>query len=139
MDRIFERTEWKPEESTGKHSQSSLALIGEVPSPAPLEMFVVKQASFCGVLNHAAKHSGMEDWDIADQIHISHGYMSKFMRSVGEQWAKRLVRFMRVTKSIAPLQWLADQMGCDVVIRHAVSAELAEARAKLAELERRYA
>jgi len=99
-------------------------------------MFVVRQATFSGVLNHSAKHSGMEDQEIADKIHISHGYMSRFMRGVGQQWAKRLIAFMRVTGSLAPLQWLADQMGCDITVRNVISAELAAARARVAELER---
>jgi hypothetical protein len=136
MDCTFHPTEWKPQETTGKHWQQGLPLIGEVPQPAAtLESFVIQKATFSGVLNHAAKHSGMEDWDIADKIHISHGYMSKFMRSVGQQWAKRLIAFMRVTGSLAPLQWLADQMGCDITVRSAMSAELAAARARVAELE----
>ncbi len=68
-------------------------------------------------------------------IHISHGYMSRFMRGVAQQWAKRLVAFMRETRSIAPLQWLADQMGCDVVqsTRFRLSWSW---RARVAELER---
>ena len=138
MDRSFERTEWKPQETTGKRTQAGLPLLGEVPQPvATLDPQVVTRASFSGVLSHAAQHSGMEDCDIADKIHISHGYMSKFMRSVGEQWAKRLIRFMRITGSLAPLQWIADQMGCDVTVRSVMSAELAAARAVIAEHERR--
>ena len=137
MDRNVHPTEWKPRETTGKHWQADLHLVGEVPSTtATLEPFVIKRATFSGVLNHAAKHSGMDDQDIADAMPISHGYMSKFMRGVAEAWVKRLIRFMHITKSLAPLQWIADQMGCDVVIRHAISAELAQARARVAELER---
>lgn len=136
MDRSFDRTEWKPIASDGKHTQVPMPLLSEVAQPVHLEMFVVRQATFSGVLNHAAKHSGMEDQEIADRIHISHGYMSRFMRGVGQQWAKRLIAFMRTTQSLAPLQWIADQMGCDVVVRNAISAELAAARARVAELER---
>lgn len=136
MDRSVYPTEWKPKASAGNHTQVGMAFLSEAPSPAPLEMFVVQQATFSGALNHACKHSGMEDWDIADKIHISHGYMSKFVRNVGQQWAKRLIAFMRVTNSLAPLQWIADQMGCDITVRNAISAELAAARARVAELER---
>lgn len=141
MDRTVAPTEWKPEASAGNHSQVGLALVGEVPRQHMLEMTVVQRASFSGVLNESCKHSGMDDHEIADRIHISHGYMSKFMRGVGQQWAKRLIAFMRVTNSLAPLQWMADQMGCDLTVRSAVSAELAAARARVAELERngRYA
>ena len=137
MDRSLHPTEWKPQETTGKNWQASLPLIGEVPKPRPMEQTVVHRLTFSQALLDAAKHSGMEDWDIADRIHISHGYMSKFMRSVGQQWAKRLVAFMQVSGSLAPLQWIADQMGCDISVRHVLSAELAAARALIAEHERR--
>lgn len=136
MDRIFAPPEWKPQATAGNRSQADLALIGEVPTLHLLDLPHVRHATFNGVLNEAAKHSGMEDQDIADKIHISRGYMSRFMRGVGQQWAKRLIAFMRVTNSLAPLQWLADQMGCDITVRNAVSAELAAARARVAELER---
>ena len=45
--------------------------------------------------------------------------------------ALRVVRFMRVTGSTAPLQWLADQIGCDVVVRDVSSARIRELEAEL--------
>jgi hypothetical protein len=47
--------------------------------------------------------------------------------------ALRVVRFMRITGSLAPLQWIADQMGCDVVVRDVSTARI---RALEAELNR---
>ena len=137
MDRSFHPTEWKPQETAGKSWQSSLPLIGEVPTPVHQDPALVRRFTFRQALRDAAHHSGMEDADIAEKIHISSGYMSKFMAGVGEQWAKRLLKFMRVTQSLAPLQWLADQMGCDLTVRHVLSAELAAARALIAEHERK--
>ena len=136
MDCTFDPTEWKPQASAGNHSQVALALIGEVPRAQLLDARVVTRSTFNGCLNEAVRHSGLEDQQIADRIHISHGYMSRFMRGVGQQWAKRLIAFMRETGSLAPLQWIADQMGCDITVRSAMSAELAAARARVAELER---
>lgn len=138
MDRSFERTEWKPLASTGNHSQVSLPLIGEVPRSQSLDAAFVARATFNGCLNEAVRNSGLEDQEIADLIHISHGYMSRFMRGVAQQWAKRLIAFMRVTNSLAPLQWMADQMGCELTVRSSISAELAAARSRVAELERKY-
>lgn len=48
--------------------------------------------------------------------------------------AKRLVAFMRVTHSLAPLQWMAEQMGCDVVMRDTRAAEVAALKERLREL-----
>ncbi|QRF55329.1 hypothetical protein [Variovorax paradoxus] len=108
------------------------------PAGEVLELELIERAGFSRTLSEAAMHADLDHYQIADRIHISHGYMAKFMRGVGEQWAKRLIAFMRVTNSIAPLVWLADQMGCDVTVRHKISAELAAARAKVAELEQRH-
>lgn len=61
--------------------------------------------------------------------------MSRFLRSVGQQWAKRVVLFMRRTNSLAPLQWLANEMGCDVVRRDSRAAEVAALISRLQELQ----
>lgn len=70
-------------------------------------------------MSEAARHSQLEDRQLALRVGISDGYMSKFMRHVGTQWAARLVSYMRETNSIAPLQWIAHQVGCEVSIRDA--------------------
>lgn len=137
MDQSVALTEWKPQASAGKHwtvAQPAPALGPESPL-ATLEISVLIRVTFSGALNEASKHSGKEDWQIADEIHISHGYMSKFMRGVGQQWAKRLVAFMRATHSIAPLQWIAHQMGCKIEVPSELSRQLEQAKANLARLE----
>lgn len=137
MDRIFHPPEWKPEASAGNHSQAEMPFLAEVQAAQVLSPAVLSRASFNGCLNESVRHSGMEDQEVAERIHISAGYMSKFMRGVAYQWAKRLVAFMRVTNSLAPLQWLAHQMGCRLVMENDVARALAEARARVADLERR--
>lgn len=126
MDHSFAPTEWKPKASAEKHSQVGMPMLGLVPSPALLDEGVLTRVSFSGALNEAAKHCGKEDQEIADEIHISHGYMSRFMRGVGQQWARRLVAFMHATNSRAPLQWIAHQVGCDVVPRTAREVRIRE-------------
>jgi hypothetical protein len=126
----------QPQATGGKRSQSEMPILAAVATMHTLDACVISQASFSGYLTAAAHHSGKEDQEIADEIHICHGYMSRFMRGVAQQWAKRLIAFMRVTQSLAPLQWMAEQMGCDLVVRARLSAELAAARARVAELER---
>lgn len=138
MGRSVEQFEWKPEASTGNRSQEQkeMGLIGPVAEPSVLPGVLLTRISFSGALNEAAKASGMEDWEIAEKIHISAGYMSRFMRTVGQQWAKRLVAFMRHTNSRAPLQWIAHQMGCEIVLKDSRAAELASLRTRIQELER---
>lgn len=136
MDRIFQPTESKPEATAGNRTQPGLSLLGVVPGLVPLAADVVARASFTGVLSYAVMQCGADDQDLADKLHISKGYMSRFLKEAGEAWAKRIVRFMRETGSLAPLQWLADQVGCDVVPRAAASARIRELEAELTALRR---
>lgn len=132
MDHSFPLAEWKPQAIGEKHSQ--VPALGPESLPAVLDAALLARVSFSGALNEATKHSGKEDWQIADEIHISHGYMSRFMRGVGQQWAKRLVAFMRATHSVAPLQWLAHQMGCRLEIPSELQRRLEQAQAEVARL-----
>lgn len=135
MDCSFAGTEWKVKASAGKHSQ--VEVLGPESAPTLLDAFVLVRASFNGALNESVRRSGKEDQQIADEIHISAGYMSRFMRGVGQQWAKRLVAFMHATNSRAPLQWLAHQVGCEVVLKDSRAVEVAALMARLKELEGR--
>jgi hypothetical protein len=120
-------------------SQRPLSIHGEAPPPvvfSVLPLAVVAGSSFSQVLQFAAHASGRDDEDLARAICICKGYMSRFMRAVGQQWAKRLVAFMRETGCVAPLQWMAHQVGCELVLRDGRAAEVAELRARLLELER---
>lgn len=139
MGRTFPPIDRQPQASTGKHSQAGLHILSEVSHPHQLAAAHVAKATFNGCLTAAAQHSGLDDHEIADQINICHGYMSRFMRGIAQQWAKRMVAFMRTTQSLAPLQWMADQMGCDVVLRAGQAARIAELQAELAQLTRRQA
>lgn len=130
MDHSFQRVEWKPEASAGKHSQ--VEELGPESAPTLLDDFVLVRATFNGALNESVRRSGKEDQAIADEIHISPGYMSRFMRGVGQQWAKRLVAFMHATNSRAPLQWIAHQVGCEVVLSAPRDAEIRRLEAELA-------
>lgn len=134
MDRTVHPLEWKPEATAGKRTQAGMPFISAVEPPHVLAEALLLRVSFSGALNEAAKHSGKEDQEIADKIHISHGYMSRFMRGVGQQWARRLVAFMHQTNSRAPLQWIAHQVGCEVVARDVRAAEVATLRARLREM-----
>lgn len=93
--------------------------------------------SFASALADAIRTAELEDMEVADRIGISHGYMSRFLRRVGDEWASRLVRFMVVTNNTAPLQWLANEMGCDLAPRAGQAARIAELQAELAALTRR--
>lgn len=138
MQPTVHRIDRQPQATIGNHwqGQGDLPLVGIVPALQMLPLDIVRRATFSGTLAEAARHSGLDDHEIADAIHVCHGYMSRLMRTVGQQWAKRIVAFMRHTGSLAPLQWLADQMGCDVAPRAQASARIRELEAELQQLRR---
>ncbi len=140
MDRSLGRIDRQPQATAGDYSsQRHLSIHAAAPPVQALQVLpegVLTGATFSQVLQFAAQFSGRDDEDIAEALAICKGYMSRFMRGVGQQWAKRLVAFMRETDSLAPLQWIALQMGCDVVLRDSRAAEVAALRARLQELER---
>jgi len=138
MGQSFARSEWKDRDSRGKDStdQGHLALIGEVPSPIPADSSFISAASWVGVMRYAAQRSGDDDFEIADDVGISHSYMCKVLKGTAGLYGPRLVRYMRRTQSLAPLQWLADQVGCDVVLRSKQSARIAELESALRDAKR---
>lgn len=80
-----------------------------------LPLDLIARMPINGTLYEAARHSGKDDCDIAADMQISTGYMSKFMRGVFEQWAMRFIEYMRSTGSLVPLQKIAHEMGCALV------------------------
>jgi hypothetical protein len=135
MDRSLCPVDRKPEAITRNHWQVADAAppLGPESPPTLLEPSVLARVTFSGALNEAAKSSGKDDLTIADEIHISAGYMSRAMRGIWQAWAKRLVLFMRATNSRAPAQWIAHQVGCDLVVRSSREARIRELEQALVE------
>ena len=130
-------TEWKPEATAENHSaQRSFPLLSEAQSMPWVVMpdQVVTGMRLSAILGYAAQHSGLDDQELAKKLSISKGYMSRFLRGVAEAWAKRLVRFMKETNNLGPLQWMAHQVGCEVVQKDSRAAEIAALQARLIEL-----
>lgn len=136
MDRSLWRGESKPQATAGNPTQLGLPILCAVGAPRAMDARAVSAADFSGVLAFALMQTGMDDSYFAERLHISKGYMSRFVREAGEAWAKRLVRFMRETESLGPLQWIAHQMGCEVVQRSSKEAEIAALEQQIAELRR---
>lgn len=141
MSSSLSRQQWKQEETTGAHSQLSMRLLTEAPKSEPKEMRLLPLASvqawsFSENLQHAVLESGMGQDSLARRTNMSKGYMSKFLTNVGEAWAKRMVGFMAETGCLAPLQWMADAVGCDVSRRQVWISEADRLRAENESLKR---
>ncbi len=104
MDRSIRRGESKPQATAGNHTQLGLPMLCEVSKPRAMEESAVRAAGFSGVLTFALMQTGMDDSYFAEKLHISKGYMSRFIREAGEAWAKRLIRFMRETGRVSLLR-----------------------------------
>lgn len=125
-------------ESKGDLQREMPFLAAVKPPQAAPEEFITR-STWEGAIRYGAQRSGMDDFEIAEDLHISPGYMSKVMKGTAGLYGNRLVRYMRITGSLAPLQWLAEQMGCELVQRDPAKAriqqlerELEEARKKVA-------
>jgi hypothetical protein len=117
MSHIVGSVNRKPQASTQQHStdQRGLGLIGAVrTAPVEADADFIRRSSWDGTMRYAVQRSGMDDYEVADEMNVSHGHFSKVMKGAAGLWGHRLVKFMRVTGSVAPLQWLADQMGYEI-------------------------
>ena len=114
MRQILAETNWKPQASTRQDSQVPMPFVGEVRGPAEADAEFIRRASWDGCMRYAVQRSGKDDYEVADEMHMSHGHMSKIMKGTAGLWGARLVKYMRVTESVAPLQWLAEQMGYEL-------------------------
>lgn len=122
-------------ETTGKHWQVPMPFLSEVRARQADPAHIAAMAD-TGAVRYAIQSSGHDDYEVAEALGISPGYMSKVLHGTAGLYGKRLVRFMQITGSLAPLQWLAEQMGCDVVQRSSQAARIAALEQELAEAKR---
>jgi hypothetical protein len=129
--------EWKGEESTGNDwNQRGFPFVAAVRSAVLAPLDFIARSTEVGALRFAAQQAGKDDFEVADEIAISHGYMSKVLKGTAGLHGQRLVAFMRATGSLAPLQWLADQMGCDITQRDPAKARIQELERELQQLRK---
>jgi hypothetical protein len=140
MGSIVDANNAKGQERSGKDSQAQgeMPWLCEVKGPQAAAMDFISRASWEGTLRFAVQGASMDDYEVADVLHVSHGTMSKILKGTAGLWGAKLVKFMRTTESLAPLQWLADQMGCDIVRRAPLETEVERLRRENAELRARH-
>ena len=116
--------------------QMEMPFFCGINSPHMADAAFIDAASFTGVLRYCIQRSGFDDYEVADRLHISHGYMSKVLKGTAGLHGDRLVRFMAITQCIAPSQWIAHHTGADVVMRDPAKARIAELERELQQLKR---
>ena len=137
MDRSFPLTNPKDRDRPGKVStaQSGESAVTELPPMQLADLEFIRTCSWDAALRYAVQRSGSDDYEIADDIAISHGYMSKVLKGTAGLYGPRLIKFMRRSRHLAPLQWIAEHVGAEVVLRDRRAAEVAALRARLVELQ----
>lgn len=123
-------------ETTGDRPQREMPFFAVVDAPQSAPTDFVQRASWEGSIRYSTQRSGMDDYEVADKLHISAGYMSNVLKGTAGLYGLRLVKFMKLTGSLAPLQWLADQMGCDLVQRDPAKARIEELERELETLRK---
>ncbi len=88
----------------------------EMPFFAPVEMRdadpeVVAYMEFAAVMRWAIQQSGYDDFEVAEKLGITAGYMSKILHGTATLGGSRLTDFCQITQSRAPIQWYAAKVG----------------------------
>lgn len=132
-------TDRKPEATIGKDwvSQREMPLLAAVGDAHEADADFISRASWDGTLRYAVQRSGYDDYEVADAMPMSHGYMSRVMRGAANLSGERLIKFMRITGSVAPLQWLADQMGYELLKKTPAEDEVSRLKRELEEERRK--
>lgn len=111
-------------------------MLGEVPGMSLADPEFIGRCSWVGAMRYAVQRSGLDDFEIADAIGISHSYMSKVLKGTAGLHGQRLASFMRACRCCAPAQWIAHQVGGSLVLRDAQQVRIAALQAELLELQR---
>lgn len=106
-------------------TQREMQFFASVPAPHQAPTEFISRATWVGVLRYCIQRCHLDDYEVADRLHISHGYMSKVLKGTGQLAGERLSRFMAITQCVAPAQWLAHQVGADIVMRDPAAARIA--------------
>lgn len=101
---------------------------------------VEKQTSGAAAFSLACSNSGLEDREIYTALGIDPGYFSRMKTGAATLQTGQLREFCRIVGNTAYVEWMAQQVGCTLVMRETEAerrAEEAEQRAKAAEAENR--
>lgn len=116
--------------------QREIACLSEVRKPALAahNELIAASDNLAQAVALAIQLSRLPNEVIAEQLNIDPGHFSRILRGSAHFPIRKLPALMELTKSLAPLQWLADRMGYKLVEK-AGSEEAQRLRARLAEIE----
>lgn len=121
---------------TIRQTQREMPFMSAVETPHVASHEFISRSTWVGVLRYCTQRTGLDDYEIADAIGISHGYMAKILKGTGNPSGNLLLKFQRFTRCVAPTQWQAYHMGADLVMRDPAKARIEELERELQELKR---
>jgi hypothetical protein len=124
---------------TIRQSQRELYPCASVPGPHMATLEFIQQATWTGALRYCVQRCGRDDYEVADDLGISHGYMAKILKGTAQLAGARLTRFMSITQCVAPAQWIAFHVGADLTMRDPAAVRIAELERELFDLKGRAA
>lgn len=124
---------------TNRQIQREMYPVLPVPAPHMADESFICAASWEGALRYCVQRSGLDQYEIADALHISHGYMAKVLKGTATLSGWRLIRFQQITQCVAPAQWMAFHSGASLTMRDPAAARIAELERELCQLRGRAA
>lgn len=116
--------------------QREIACLSEAKKPvlaAPNELIAASD-NMAQAVALAIQLSRLSNDTISEHLNIDAGHFSRIMRGSAHFPLRKLPALMELTKSLAPLQWLADRMGYRLVEK-STAEEVARLRERIADLE----
>ena len=116
--------------------QQQIPMLAEVHKPrfATTTELVLASRSLSSSIALAIRLSGFTDETVCETLGIDKGHFSRIMKGRAHFPVNKLPALMELTQSLAPLQWLANRMGFNLV-QQQHSEEIEALRARLRVLE----
>jgi hypothetical protein len=116
--------------------QRELPILSEMPRPARADdNLVVRAGDLLAAVQMCVQLSGLSNETICERLAIDPGHWTRMMQGRASLQLKKLPALMRICGNLAPLQWLAQEMGFDLY-EDAKAKRKAELLAELDRLER---
>ena len=115
--------------------QRQLPILSEMPRPARADDNLVSHAGdLLAAVQMCVQLSGLSNETICERMGIDPGHWTRMMQGRASLQLRKLPALMRVCGNLAPLQYLAREMGYDLY-EDAKAKRKAELVAELAKLE----
>jgi transcriptional regulator with XRE-family HTH domain len=116
--------------------QREIPILAEMQRPTRADEHLVSRAGdLLGAVQMCVQLSGLSNEAICERMGIDPGHWTRMMQGRASLQLRKLPALMRICGNLAPLQWLASEMGFDLY-EDAKAKRKAELLAELASMEK---